>query len=155
MTESSWLQSLWQSSIYWREPLWLLLALQPIILLLIRRYSANKNLACYADPELHAWTGWQQSKDSRSWLHSIFTREALYFSAWLLLAISMAGPRLLLEQPAHSTDPDMNIMLVVDVSRSMQTRDIKPNRLHRAQIEINELLSRVTNMRDGLILYTA
>lgn len=155
MTESSWLQSLWQSSIYWREPLWLLLALQPIILLLIRRYSANKNLACYADPELHAWTGWQQSKDSRSWLHSIFTREALYFSAWLLLAISMAGPRLLLEQPAHSTDPDMNIMLVVDVSRSMQTRDIEPNRLHRAQIEINELLSRVTNKRVGLILYTA
>ena len=75
--------------------------------------------------------------------------------AWLLLAISLAGPRLLLEQPARADKPDMNIMLVVDVSRSMRVRDIQPDRLRRVQIEINELLHRASNNRIGLILYTA
>jgi len=143
------------SEIYWREPLWLLLGLQPFILLLIRQLSSKRKLACYADANLQAWVSWQQTKKSHSWLSLISSRQTLYIIAWLLLALSLAGPRLLLEQPAKAGKPEMNIMLVVDVSRSMQTRDIEPNRLRRVQIEINELLQHASNNRVGLIIYTA
>ncbi|HDZ77919.1 MAG TPA: VWA domain-containing protein, partial [Gammaproteobacteria bacterium] len=142
----------WMESVYWREPLWFLLALQPFILLAMRRLSNKRKLSRYADPELQAWTGWYCVKKQHS---LIFTRNTLYIISWLLLAISMAGPRLLLEQPASADTPDMNIMIVVDVSRSMRTRDVEPNRLRRAQIEINELLQSATNSRIGIILYTS
>ena len=155
MSETSLLPNLWLHSIYWREPFWLLLALQPFILLFIRHISSKRKLACYADPGLQAWVSWQQTKQSRSWLSWVSSRQVLYIIAWLLLAISMAGPRLLLEQPASADKPDMNIMMVVDVSRSMQARDTEPSRLRRVQIEINELLQHASNNRVGLILYTA
>ncbi len=142
----------WIESVYWREPLWLLLAFQPIVLLAIRRLSNKNKLSIYADPELQAWTGWQRTEKPLSWL---FSRNTLYITGWLLLAISMAGPRLLLEQPASADTPNMNIMIVVDASRSMRTRDIEPSRLRRVQIEINELLQNAPHSRIGIILYTS
>ena len=154
MTEASWLQGLWFPPLYWRQPLWLLLALQPFILFLIQRLSSKRRLACYADPALHAWVSLQQGQAAGRWSQWATSRQSLYVVGWLLMATSMAGPRLLLEQPAAAGDPDVNIMLVVDVSRSMQARDIEPTRLRRAQIEINEFLDLTTNDRIGLILYS-
>ena len=142
----------WMESVYWREPLWLLLALQPFLLLAMRRLSNKSKLSRYADPELQAWTRWHGIEKPLSWF---FSRNTLYIASWLLLAISMAGPRLLLEQPASAESPDVNIMIVVDVSRSMRTRDIEPSRLRRVQIEINELLQSAPNSRIGIILYTS
>jgi Ca-activated chloride channel family protein len=142
----------WLESVYWREPLWLLLALQPFILLGMRRLSNKRKHANYAEPQLQAWTSWRVIEQPLSWLYS---RNTLYIAGWLLFAIAMAGPRLLLERPATLETPDMNIMIVVDVSRSMQTRDIEPSRLQRVQIEINELLQSADNARIGIILYTS
>ncbi len=138
--------------IYWREPLWLLLTLQPFVLLLMRKLSSRKKLSKYADTELQAWV-YQHSKVHHS--SGMFSRNTLYVASWLLLAIAMAGPRLLLEQPASSDKPKLNIMVVVDVSRSMRTRDIQPDRLRRAKIEISELLQSANNSRISIILYTA
>lgn len=155
MIESSWLSDFWFQSIYWREPLWLLLALQPALLLLIQTLSNQRKLSSYADADLQAWVNWKLTHKRWFWVSSFGSRKAIYISAWLLLSISIAGPRLLLEQPAIADQAEMNIMLVVDVSRSMHTRDIEPDRLHRVQIEINELLKRAANDRFGLIIYTA
>jgi len=142
----------WVESVYWREPLWFLIALQPFVLLVMRRLSNKSKLSSYADPKLQAWAGWYKAGNPLAWL---FSRNTLYITSWLLLAISMAGPRLLLEQSASPESPGMNIMVVVDVSRSMRTRDIEPSRLRRVQIEINELLQSAPNSRVGIILYTS
>ncbi len=155
MIEGSWLSDFWLQSIYWREPLWLLLALQPVILLLIQKLSHKGKLSLYADADLQPWVSWKPAHKRWSWVSSFGSRQAIYISAWLLLSISLAGPRLLLEQPAGAGQAEMNIMLVVDVSRSMHTQDIEPDRLRRVQIEINELLQRAANNRFGLIIYTA
>lgn len=142
----------WMESVYWREPLWLLLAFQPFVLLAMRRLSNKSKLSTYADPELQAWTSWHGIVKP---LSLFFSRNTLYIASWLLLAISMAGPRLLLEQPASAESPNINVMIVVDVSRSMRTRDIEPSRLRRVQTEINELLQSAKNSRIGIILYTS
>ena len=155
MSESINLLNLWFHSIYWNEPLWLLVALQPLIPFVFQYTSSKRKLACYADPPLQDWVSWQRINKPRQRLSLLFTRQTLYVTAWLLFAISLAGPRLLIEAPARAETPDMNIMMVVDVSRSMQTRDIEPNRLRRVQIEISELLQRLVNKRVGIILYAA
>ena len=155
MSESSSLLNLWFHSIYWHEPLWLLVAFQPLILFVFQYISSKRKLACYADPPLHNWVSWQRINKPRERLSFLFSRQTLYVTAWLLFAVSLAGPRLLIETPERAETPDMNIMMVVDVSRSMQTRDIEPNRLRRVQIEISELLQRIENKRIGIILYAA
>ena len=155
MSESIGLLSLWLHSIYWREPLWLFLALQPLLLFLFQHTGRKRKLDRYADPPLQDWASWQYINRPRDWLSIFFSRQTAYIIGWLLLAVSMAGPRLMIEQPARLEVPDMNIMMVVDVSRSMQSRDLQPNRLRRVQIEIFELLQRAVNKRIGIILYTA
>lgn len=45
------------------------------------------------------------------------------------------------------------IMLVLDVSRSMLAEDVKPNRLERAKMEISKLVSQLQQDRIGLILF--
>ena len=155
MIESSWLSGSWLQLIYWREPLWLLLTLQPVLLLLLQRFSSQGKLSRYADAGLQAWVSWKPVHKRWFWVSSLSSRKLIYVSAWLLLSISLAGPRLLLEQPAEAGQAEMNIMLVVDVSRSMHTRDIEPDRLRRVQVEINELLQHAANNRFGLIIYTA
>ena len=155
MIESSWLSGSWLQSIYWREPLWLLLTLQPVLLLLLQKFSNQGKLSRYAESGLQAWVSWKPVYKRWFWVSSLSSRKVIYVSAWLLLSISLAGPRLLLEQPAEADQAEMNIMLVVDVSRSMHTRDIEPDRLRRVQVEINELLQHAANNRFGLIIYTA
>ena len=155
MSESISLLNLWFHSIYWNEPLWLLVALQPFILFVYQYTSGKRKLACYADPPLQDWVSWQHINKPRERLSILFSRQTIYVTAWLLFAISLAGPRLLIEAPTRAEITDMNIMMVVDASRSMQTRDTEPNRLRRVQIEISELLQRVVNKRVGIILYAA
>ena len=149
------LEGLLPGALYWREPLWLLLLLQPAILLILGRLSRKNKLDCYAEPALQPWTDWQVKGESQALLPRLYSRNTLYALSWLLLAVAMSGPRLLLEQPATAENPDLDIMLVVDVSRSMRARDTEPDRLQRVKIEINELLQRSRNSRYGLILYTS
>ena len=46
-----------------------------------------------------------------------------------------------------------NLMIALDVSRSMAAEDIKPSRLSRAKIEINKLLKKFTGDQVGLIIF--
>jgi len=47
----------------------------------------------------------------------------------------------------------VDILLVVDVSRSMLTQDVKPNRLERTKLAIRDLLKKLQGDRIGLIAF--
>ena len=47
MTAISYLQN-----IYWREPLWLLVALQPLVIVLLKSLIHKNNISLYADNKL-------------------------------------------------------------------------------------------------------
>lgn len=49
--------------------------------------------------------------------------------------------------------PAADVMFVLDVSRSMLAEDAAPNRLARAKAEINQLVSRLSEHRVGLIAF--
>ena len=135
----------------WREPLCLWLALMPLLFTLsqrIKRTAASR----FADAHLLPWLVSQQTLSFRQ---RLLSKNSAYILAWLFIAIALAGPRIPLTDISRDTPANIDIMLVVDLSRSMQVNDIQPNRLRRAQIEIEELLSRATGSRIGIIVFAA
>lgn len=128
-------------------PAALLLALLPLLLILLRRRRQRTQLAC-VDPKLRPWVlDISPRQTGRGHL-----RESL---AWLLLALALAGPHLREALPSNATGSlhPLDLMIVLDVSRSMQAEDLSPNRLDRARLTLHDLLSRLHGERIGLIAY--
>lgn len=128
----------------WREPLWLLLSLQPFIIYFIKNLIQIKNISAYADKKLQPWIRFPayNSLTTQSLLTMLWSKNTAYVLAWLLLAIALAGPRTPISINNNEKILGANIMLVVDVSRSMKATDVEPNRLRRVKIEINEFLEK-------------
>ncbi len=139
-------------NISWREPLWLLLALQPIIILFVKKLIQKNNLTLYAEKKLQPWVVWPASN---VFTIKAFSKNTAYLFAWLLFSIALAGPRLPLSHVDKNQLLGVNIMLVVDLSASMQARDITPNRLRRSKLEIYELLEKAHAHRIGITVFSA
>ncbi len=135
----------------WAHPWWALLALQPVLMMLLLKLR-HRQVLHYADAHLLPWVlrgGEQGGRDRR--------KQLLNLAAWLLLACAAAGPRLPLAlgdgQQAVQRH-EMDIMLLLDVSPSMQAQDISPQRLQRAKLELLDLLPRLRGERLGLIAFS-
>jgi Ca-activated chloride channel family protein len=152
------------SEIYWRDPWWLLLALQPLIMSLLQHRKRRQSITAYADPELLPWV-LICHREARGQV--IAWRRVAGVLVWILFAVSIAGPRLLLDGDQTQPRAQGDILLLVDASRSMRVADsaIKPagehlsdwapSRLRRAQIELDEFLSLAPGHRVGIILFSA
>ena len=141
----------------WREPLWLLLALQPLIIYLIKNSIQKNSLSAFADKKLQPWIIFPANIvfTSESLLRMIWSKNTAYILAWLLIAITLAGPRTPISQNNNEKILGANIMLVIDMSRSMKATDIEPNRLSRVKVEINEFLDKAKNHRVGITVFSA
>jgi Ca-activated chloride channel family protein len=144
------------SQLEWNHPWWALLALQPVLMALLLRLR-REQVMHYADAHLLAWVvrgslGVKQGAWSR----------LINFSAWILLACALAGPRLPLVIENGQSDNgqqaiqrhQMDIMVLLDVSPSMQAQDISPQRLQRAKLELQDLLPKLHGERLGLIAFS-
>ena len=72
--------------------------------------------------------------------------------AFLPVVLALAGPRWghrLVESPLHGID----LMVVLDASRSMKVQDLAPDRIGRAQRELFDLAERFDAGRLGLIVF--
>ena len=144
------------SAVDWRQPLWLLLALQPLLLWLVLRWQQKKQQQKFADEHLLPWLQIQHEQTSwQKWRQKIFSRNTAYLLAWLLFALSLAGPRSPDKLLRAQNEVILDVMVVVDLSRSMKATDIKPSRIRRATLEIYEFLSLVKNARVGITVYAA
>lgn len=76
----------------------------------------------------------------------------MIFAAILALAIAMARPQGDAGTKTEKTT-GRNIMIALDLSRSMRVQDVKPDRLAQAKIVIYELLESMKNDRVGLIAF--
>lgn len=138
--------------IYWREPLWLMLALQPILIIILKNIIKKNNNSLYADKKLQPWIVFPEKI---TFSKQLFSKNSAYLFAWLLFSIALAGPRTPLTQADKEQFYGANIMLVVDLSRSMKAMDITPNRLHRAKTEIYEFLDIAQDHRIGITVFSA
>ena len=138
----------------WQQPLWLLLALQPLFmhgLLFLRR----RKLLNYAEPHLLPWAvrGPVMVKSKR-------TPAIANILFWLLLALAAAGPRIPVGNT--TTDPalsaklrqDVGVMVALNMSASMAEGVSGVTPLARAKLELQDLVKRLRGDRIGLIIFT-
>ena len=140
-------------SFHFADPAWLWALLAPLLLWwlpgLRRAARDRERLERYADRALlpHLVTGWQ----SAGALH----RQLGYWTLlWTLGVLALAGPRLGYTEVSLFT-PDSNLMVLLDLSRSMDAADVKPSRLARARQEVEDLLDADAGVRVGLVAFAS
>ena len=94
--------------------------------------------------ELRAWLGRDELAARRS------LRVLLFVSASLLIAFAWMR---LAQTPARFTGAGSDVVLLIDVSRSMDTRDTPPSRLRRATRVAERLVQHVSGTRIALVLF--
>lgn len=79
-------------------------------------------------------------------------RAGLRIAALLLMGLALARPKFgtRLEELHRQ---GLDLMVALDVSRSMLTEDVKPNRLEKAKAEVASLIGRLRGDRIGLIAF--
>jgi Ca-activated chloride channel homolog len=79
-------------------------------------------------------------------------QSAAALAAMLLLAVAAAGPRIG-EGPSVVAHEGLDLVIVLDVSRSMLAQDVAPSRLQRSIHELRSLIAALQGDRAGLILF--
>lgn len=105
-----------------------------------------KNLSNFANPSL-----WGKIAPLLDLQRAILKQKFLFFAV-LFFLIALARPQWgKIEQTVRSTGLD--IILVVDVSNSMEVEDVVPNRLKKAKHLIRSIVERAQGDRMGLIAF--
>lgn len=139
----------WMAQWYWREPLWLLLGLLPLLLIAWRRVIQQSHMERYAEQHLQPWAILHASR-----MHYVnIWRDALLILTWSLLAIAAAGPRLLTTAPENIQPLQGKAMILLDSSRSMQATDVSPSRYALAVQQVQRWLSNETTVETGLAMF--
>ncbi|MEE8556862.1 MAG: VWA domain-containing protein [Myxococcota bacterium] len=103
-----------------------------------------------------AIAGLRSQRDLRRWLGSVphrarrWSRSALLAATLVTTALALDGAS---SQPPPLGGSSIDAVLVVDVSRSMGTRDTPPSRLRRALHFAHRFLERAGGTRIGLVLF--
>ena len=112
--------------------------------------SSNSRLAQFADKHLlpHLLKG--TSSSARSFWRTIL----LWSLIWACGVIALAGPRWdYTDFDTYKSGQDMVVLL--DLSKSMDVTDVKPSRMVQAREKVNDLLKMAYGINIGLVAYAA
>ena len=139
----------WQA-FHFLRPEWLL-ALIPLALLTFVHFKQKANTSAWSkicDSHLLQHLLVNQGKQSSQ------TPLWLLACAWILTTIALAGPTWSkLEQPLFRSEDAL--VIVLDLSRSMDANDISPSRLNLTKFKLIDLLKKQQEGKTGLIVYAA
>lgn len=88
-------------------------------------------------------------KKKRLWTHLLF-----WSLVWSCMVLALAGPRWNFREIATFTR-DQSLAILLDLSESMNAKDIPPSRLGRAKQKIEDLLNMAKGVKIGLIAFAA
>jgi Ca-activated chloride channel family protein len=135
------------ASLQWHWPWAFGLLLVPLLLWLVGLVRRAR-LLDYADPTLRPWALTDQARagHGRAFVHAL---------AWLMLTLALAGPRLPVEQAGAAAPArnDVRILVLLDVSASMQATDVPPSRLARARLKLSALPEQLAGESFGLAVF--
>lgn len=143
-----------ETGFHFAQPAWFwgLLALPPVAWWLWRSAAraASGPVHRYADPHLMPHlSGTRALASSERW-----GRFLGWSLLWLLLLTAMAGPRWGYTD-VRLFQPGDNLVILLDISRSMEVGDVAPSRLARARQEIQDLITQNRKLRLGLIAFAS
>lgn len=144
-------EALWQD-LDWRNAWWLGLALVPWVQWIISRLLRRGHQGDYADAALMPWVR-AAASNQPGWLQQ--WRHGALALAWLLFAMAMAGPRYPASIYMLDQKDNTELIVVLDLSRSMSARDVSPDRLERAKLELHDLIERAHDVKIGLVVFAA
>ncbi len=129
-------------------PLLILLVIIPVMSIMYwyARKKKKNSIRKIGDPELIAQL--LEQYNSRSFIKKFL----LVTIAMLLLILALANLRL----PSGSEKINRNgidVMIALDVSKSMLAEDIKPTRLDRSKQMLSKLIDRLGNNRIGIVIF--
>lgn len=137
------------------QPLWLLGLLLPLAAWFLWRRRAQQRREeesrwrSYADAHLLQYLLLQEGEtESRR------RRMLLWALLWCLGVLAMAGPRWDYRE-VSSYEPGVHLVVLLDLSTSMNVGDAAPTRLARARQEIEDLLRAGDGLRVGLIAFAS
>lgn len=135
---------IWDSPAYF----WLLLLL-PLMYGLNRyvTYHIRKRREYYFSDDLFA------RLQAHRWEPGIRIREGLFYAGFFFLVFALAGPKIGTEIREVKRE-QLDLVVALDLSLSMKSEDVRPNRLEKARFEINRMLESLENDRIGLIVFT-
>jgi Ca-activated chloride channel family protein len=143
------------SELHFAQPLWLwvLLAIPLIWGLFFLYYQQQQplnQLEKFIDKHLipHLLLGSEHEK-KRQWHNLLF-----WSLVWSCLTLALAGPRWDFREAAVFTR-DQNLAILLDLSESMNAKDVSPSRLGRAKQKIEDLLNMSKDVKIGLIAFAA
>jgi Ca-activated chloride channel family protein len=76
----------------------------------------------------------------------------LFSFAWMMLVIGLSNPRIGSKYEEVKRQ-GVDLIIAIDVSKSMLAEDFKPNRLERARQAVNKLLDRFVDDRIGIVVF--
>lgn len=134
--------------ISWQFPLVLWLLLVPVLGWLLRIFYQKKHQLNYGEQEFWPWIMRQKSTPTHpNWLLVL---------AWILIVLALANPRIEQQLPKIDQRTEVDLLVVLDSSRSMSAEDLSPNRFVQAQNFIESLTNRLTpDDRIGLMTYSS
>jgi len=141
-----------ESGLHFARPEWLfaLFGLLPVLAWLILSVTRPSKgpIHRYADEHLlpHL-TGVRDLEVNERW--GRFVRWSLL---WILAVIAMAGPRWDFTD-IQAFSPGSDLVILLDISRSMNVADVPPSRLGRARQEVQDLVQLNRQVRIGLIAF--
>jgi Ca-activated chloride channel family protein len=133
---------------HFAQPIWLLGLLVPLLMWFLPplRGVREERYKQYADPHLLPHLIVQQERATARRRR----RFALWSALWALGCIALAGPRWDYEQ-VDLFSPGADLVVLFDLSRSMDAQDARPSRLARARQEVEDLLEASENLRVGIV----
>lgn len=143
----AWHQGSGLRHVLWARPWWLLAALLPLLAVVLRALLAPRA------PTLRYSRTRSLQRLSGSWAaRLVHLPDGLRLAAALLLVVALARP-----QSTRGHDriqhEGIDIVIVLDLSDSMETPDMVPNRLGAAQAVIDDFIRRRPRDRIGLVVF--
>jgi Ca-activated chloride channel family protein len=133
----------------WREPwlLWLLAVVPMVGLFLVFAHRrAERTIAAFADTSLLPRLAPDVSRRRR------VARDVLRLAVIAAVVVAAAGPRWGFHWEEVRRE-GVDLVIALDVSKSMLAVDVKPNRLERAKLAILDLVSLLQGDRVGLVAF--
>lgn len=129
------------------EYLYLLFLLIPLAAAFAYDYfMREKSMSKFAEEKMRAFLAPYKSK------MKFFVKSALSFLTVALLILALANPQIG-TKVEEVKQVGIDVYILLDVSRSMQAEDIKPNRLAKAKHDIKNLIRKLRGDRIGLIVF--
>ncbi len=117
-----------------------------LVVFLLARYSRKKNLKKLGQWELIERMIPMRS-GKRPWLKFF-----LFLLAFSSLTMAAVNPQLGY-QTEDVTRTGVDVIVALDVSRSMLAEDIRPNRMDRARLAVSRLIDQLENDRVGVVIF--